>query len=72
MSQMSSFVDVHPLISWLPSSGKSFLGVTNFARKPCECLNECSGAIVFHNFDVDSRGSSATEDYQPDLQCCFE
>ena len=26
ISQMSSFIDVHPLMSWLPSSGKSFLG----------------------------------------------
>ena len=25
MSQMSSFIDVHPLMSWFPSSGKSYL-----------------------------------------------
>ena len=67
---LDSFIDVHPSMSWLPSSGQSFFWITNFTGKPCKFLNESSGAIVFQNFDVDSHCSSATEDYQPDLECC--
>ena len=37
---------------------------------PKKILGECSGAIVFLDFDVDSRGSTARENYNSNLECC--